>query len=143
MKKGKNRGSKRVPKESLLSISKGHHPDYAKGSAPFIFLSNSERSLMKGCRFSRIPEINFLILGLSTFYGYIQMAGQNSEMGGGMMDWGYGIGGWSDPYNLIGDRLDLRNRIFDHVPFQQVRGKIRAYMMGIILNYKIYGSSEN
>jgi hypothetical protein len=26
---------------------KGHHPDYAKGSAPFIFLSNSERSLIK------------------------------------------------------------------------------------------------
>jgi hypothetical protein len=26
---------------------KGHHPDYAKGSAPFIFLSNSEKSLIK------------------------------------------------------------------------------------------------
>jgi hypothetical protein len=35
----------------------------------------------------------FLILGLFTSYGYAQMAGQNSEMGRGMMDWGYGIGG--------------------------------------------------
>ena len=26
---------------------KGLHPDYAKGSAPFIFLSNSERSFIK------------------------------------------------------------------------------------------------
>jgi len=34
-----------------------------------------------------------LILGLFTSYGYAQMAGQNSEMGRGMMDWGYGIGG--------------------------------------------------
>jgi hypothetical protein len=46
-KKGKNRGSKQVPTESILSTSKGHHPDYAKGSASFIFLSNSERSLIK------------------------------------------------------------------------------------------------
>jgi hypothetical protein len=35
----------------------------------------------------------FLILGLFTSYGCAQMAGQNSEMGRGMMDWGYGIGG--------------------------------------------------
>jgi hypothetical protein len=45
------------------------------------------------------------------------MAGQNSEMGRGMMDWGYGIvwhrGGWNDPYNLVGDRLGFRNRLFN------------------------------
>ena len=34
-----------------------------------------------------------LILGLFTSYGCAQMAGQNSEMGRGMMGWGYGIGG--------------------------------------------------
>ena len=34
-----------------------------------------------------------LILGLFTSYGCAQMAGQNSEIGRGMMDWGYGIGG--------------------------------------------------
>ena len=63
-----------------------------------------------------------LILGLFTSYGYAQMAGQNSEMGRGMMDWGYGIvwhrGGWNDPYNHVGDRLNLRNRLFNQVPLQ-------------------------
>ena len=73
----------------------------------------------------RLPLI-FLILGLFTSYGYAQMAGQNSEMGRGMMDWGYGIGGWNDPYNLVDDRLDLRNRLFNQVPLQQVGSKIRA-----------------
>jgi hypothetical protein len=34
-----------------------------------------------------------LNLGLLPSYGYAQMAGQNSEMGRGMMNWGYGIGG--------------------------------------------------
>jgi len=53
---------------------KGHHPDYAKGSAPFIFLSNSERSSMKSCRFSRIPEINlcFFSFFLNFFWEVVQ-----------------------------------------------------------------------
>jgi uncharacterized membrane protein len=34
-----------------------------------------------------------LILGLFTSAGCAQMAGQNSEMGRGMMGWGYGMGG--------------------------------------------------
>jgi hypothetical protein len=34
-----------------------------------------------------------LILGLFTSAGCAQMAGQNSEMGRGMMGWGYGMEG--------------------------------------------------
>ena len=69
----------------------------------------------------------FLILGLFTSYGYAQMAGQNSEMGRGMMDWGYGIGGVGVILiTLLAIVLILRNRLFNQVPLQQVSSKIRA-----------------